>query len=84
MKRVSQAPWFIVLCVSISVLSLRDTIYTVFLSLSSDRAGSLSLSGLARARVKSDARALVSLSAPAGPRAGARWPTNYLYCRAAS
>lgn len=80
MKRVSQAPWFIVLCVSISELSLRDTISV----LSSDRAGCLSLSGLARARVKSDARALVSLSAPAGPRAGARWPTNYLYCRAAS
>ena len=67
MKRVSQAPWFIVLCVSISEILLYIC--------RSSRGVSLSLGSRARACIKR----LVSLSAPAGPRAGARWPTNYLY-----
>ena len=73
MKRVSQAPWFIVLCVSIS-----EILYCICLvSLSARVARGVSLSLGSRARACQERRALVSLPAPAGPRAGAQWPTNY-------
>ena len=65
MKRVSQAPWFIVLCVSISVLSLRDTI---FLSLVRSRGVSLSLGSRARACQERRARARLALGARRPPR----------------
>ena len=68
MKRVSQAPWFIVLCVSISdILSEIISVSCAGVCRLS-RAGCLSLSGLARARVKSDARARLALGARRPPR----------------
>ena len=48
MKRVSQAPWFIVLCVSISELSVSLS-EILFLSLVRSRGVSLSLGSRARA-----------------------------------
>jgi len=67
MKRVSQAPWFIVLCVSISELSVSLS-EILFLSLVRSRGVSLSLGSRARACQERRARARLALGARRPPR----------------